>query len=600
MRDYRALIPRTPPEGLIRRTLELGLLQKGGLVYRKIWTEEDGYAAALEDRPRKKTPACEVTCSECGQTFVLPYVRTGHAYSGKPGYGFYVYHFGDDAPATSGDEIECPMCGQPCRVIKMADIPQTGFATTDTAFAMSAHVIDGPERALALVGWWVERKVGRAGNERYTARPFEAYVFERDAACKLVSWRQGYSGTAGYFSEFCREWRQQNRWSESWGAETEIFGLTPELLAESCMAHSKLDLYMGRELFDYPKYPVIYLRLYQAYPQVENVVTAGMSHLLDAAIAPVTEREKWESNNRGELPVSVLAKFDLAQTRPAQILKLNRDELRAAKDQGWDFFHWEVYTQCKEAGDRMRIPEDIELLHRFGDENVIELVGMEPMGKILRYMFRQIERAAATDPEGEIWEESAIDAMTLYDYWAACADVGWNLDLPDVRWPKDLPAAHDRAMAAKKAHLKEIFGRKFDEVFLKLWPMRYASGDLMIVPAASLKELEHEGAKLHHCVGTYGEEHIGGKPIFFIRRLWAPGEPYYTLNYNTKTGKVIQNHTAYNKKQTPEIKKFENEWLQWLGKGMPRKADGTPVGAKPLVWEAPEPEEHEKKERKTA
>lgn len=604
MRDYRKLIPRTPPEGMIRRALERGLLKIGGLIYRKVWTtEEDEFFAALEDRPAKKRPVCEVTCSECGQTFIMPYIPANDNYWGKrTGYGFYVYHNGDDAPVMDGDEIECPMCGELCKVKKMANIPQSGFVTTDADAVMSAYVLDLPEKPLVLVGWWVERQTGRVGNERYTAKPFEAYVFERDNACKLVSWRKAYSGTAGYFTEFCREWRQHDKWYESWGDENEIFGLTPELLARSCMANSKLDLYMGRELYTYAKYPVIYLRLYQAYPNVENVVTAGMSHLLDAAIEPVTRKHQWEYNIQGELPGHVLAQFDLTDPRPAQILRMTKEELRAARRDKWDYFHWRIYTLAKHVGDRMRIPEDIVLLHQFGDENLSMLIGMAPMGKILRYLFKQIELAAATDPEGEIWEESSLGAMTLYDYWTAAQACGWNLALPDVRWPKDLAEAHDRAMEAKKLHASEIAEKKFAKTFVELWPMRYASRDLMIVPAASIKELENEGAKLHHCVGTYGENHIGGEPIFFIRRLWDPGTPYYTLNYNLKTGKVIQNHTTYNRKQTKEIKKFEDEWVRWVHLGMPRKADGTPVGAKPLIWDKPEPEENktDRKEQKTA
>ena len=52
-----------------------------------------------------------------------------------------------------------------------------------------------------------------------------------------MGWRNGYSGTAGYFVQYSRQWRQTGNWTERWGREEHIFGLTPELLARSALPH---------------------------------------------------------------------------------------------------------------------------------------------------------------------------------------------------------------------------------------------------------------------------------------------------------------------------------------------------------------------------
>ena len=110
--------------------------------------------------------------------------------------------------------------------------------TAETS-VMSASLV-GESNMLALTCWTVQRRVKRSGYESLEFIPAEAYVFSANDCAQLLGWRNSYSGTAGYFTAYCQDWRQPKKWSESWGRTDAIFGLTPELVERSCLPHCKL------------------------------------------------------------------------------------------------------------------------------------------------------------------------------------------------------------------------------------------------------------------------------------------------------------------------------------------------------------------------
>lgn len=237
----------------------------------------------------------------------------------------------------------------------------------------------------------------------------------------------------------------------------------------------------------------------------------------------------------------------------------------------------------------MRLPEDITLLHEYGGEDIERIIGRAPVGKTLRYLLKAIrEWGAANDPYNEYAEyapdEDRLNAAVLADYWDMAERAGWDLDDPVVRWPRDLIAAHDRAMEASKAAETKMLRKAFRERAKELAGLTYVSGPLLIRPAANQKELNREGELLIHCVAKYGADMALGKTaIFFIRHTWEPGKPYFTLEYDEEKETVRQNRGRRNCARTPEVEAFEKAWLAWIKEGCRRKKDGTPVGAKPPV-----------------
>lgn len=590
MTDYRKLVSRTPPVGLLAAAGEE--LDTAGLVYEAIWVQDESIETMLM-RPGRKMRAVRCTCSECGRSAVLGYVPPSE--SGGGHYGFsHPSDFGHGV-TQDGQCTLCPVCESPVSVRCAATVGNREFSTAE-ATVLSASLLPGEpgepgERPLVITGWQIRRLVNRYCGERYEVRPMEAYVFEARDAYKLTGWTRAYSGNGGYHAAVYREWHQPKDWRETWGRVDKVVGLTPELVAESCLPNCKLDVYMANGAWRVLKSPVAYLRLYQKYSQVENLVVQGCGYLLDGLIAEVMGHSDWNQNRKG---FAALPELRLEENRPAKMLGLTMDEFAVMRDQCWGLYHWRVYIKAKAAGDRMKLPEDITLLHEYGSEDIGVVIGRAPVGKTLRYLMNQMmDWGAANDPYDEYAEYAAdddlLDADFLVDYWNMAEQAGWDLTIPAIRWPKNLVAAHDRAMNASEAVLSRTLETKFRARAKVLAKFMYVSGPLLIRPAASQKDLTREGQLLDHCVAGYGKEiALGTKAIFLIRHAWAPRQPYFTLEYDEQGEAVKQNRGKKNCARTPEVEAFEAEWLAWIKAGCRRCKDGTPVGAKPVVKEKPE------------
>lgn len=572
MEDVRKLVPRKPPEGFLPWAAALpDELDTHGFLYEVEWVEDYGLDFLLDEyaKPRKRKMV-RVRCSCCGYDDLYHYGR------GLRGYGFVLPESYAEVEGGTvvedGDSILCPSCGCPVQVRRRADLRKKGYFVPAESRAMSARVV-GKDRLLALTGWVIQRRVFYGGGERLEAVPAEAYVFSARDCAQLMGWTNAYSGHAGYFVQYTRDWRQPKLWSERWGQEDNIFGLSEELLAGSCLPHCKLDVYME----DRPgafHYPVAWLRLYQAHPNAEGALVHGLPRVLDDLLYNQNREDLWEGNKKG-LPE--LLELDWSHTRPAQLFRLTREELRLGREQDWGVQLWRLFTGAKALGERLTGSDMVNAFY-LGDDHAAELVGRGPVGKSLRYLLRQCELAGVEDEGDDPDPDGVIDVQTLLDYWDMAGRLGWDLRNERVRFPRNLLAAHDEA-AAQAALLEErgLAGR-FRIRRMVLRKYTFQAGGLLIRPARSQKELTEEGNTLHHCVSTYGKRHANGETaIFFIRQKGSPKRSYYTLELDEKELKVRQNRGLRNCPRTPEMQAFEELWLRWVRAGAPRDAGGKPV-----------------------
>ena len=579
MEDMREQISRDPPEGFLEwAARELaGELDTFGFLYEQEWAEDWGLEQLLDEwaKPRKRRMV-RVECSCCGYRDLYHY---GRDY--KAGYGFVLPESYTEVEGGTiygdGENILCPQCGTPVLIRKRADVRKKGYFVTSEARAMSASLV-GKDRLLAITCWVIQRQAGIGGGSRLAAIPAEAYVFSPTECAQLMGWTNGYSGNGGYFIQYTRAWRQPKGWRERWGQEEHIFGLTPELVAASCLPHCKLDVYMA-ERPGVRHYPVAWLRLCQAHPNAEAVLIHGLPRVLDDLLRERNREDLWEKNVKGlpELP-----ELDWSQTRPAQILGLTKDELRLGREQDWGMLYWDLYRRSKEAGEVLT-GQDIVNAFYLGDDHVGELVGRGPVSRSIRYLLHQCgqwEDAYEPEPEDEDPPPDAVipDVQTLIDYWTMAGQLGWDLTDSQLRFPHNLMAAHDE-VAAEVAKLAEAGRAQMFRLRRKqLARWSFAWGDMLIRPAASQKELTDEGNSLHHCVSRYGKDHAEGRTaIFFVRRRSKPKESYYTLELDERKLVVRQNRGLRNCPRTPEVLAFEELWLGWVRSGAHRDQRGKPV-----------------------
>lgn len=571
MMDLRDVVSRTPPEGLAHWALETGIeaLDRGGLLYEAEWVEDYDPLAMLDEwSPARKVKMVRVTCSCCGGSMLLNWAKAW-----DHGYGFVLPEDeeGDWAHTVTvaGDEVKCPMCGERVLVNKRAAV-RGCYVAAETQVMSAALVGDG--LALALTGWTVQWRVYKSGCQRLHVIPAEAYVFGPRDCVQLLGWRNGYSGTAGYFIQYANRWSQPPTWKERWGQEENIFGLTEDLIDRSCLPHCKLDVYMQSRPGT-KHYPVAYLRLYQQHPNVEAVLLHGLPSVLDGLIDQKVMDRSWDKNRKGAID---LPQIDWNQTRPAQMLRLTKEELRMARSQYWGLWLWELFAGAKKCGQPLTA-EDMVNAFRLGDEHIDALLPHGHLARDMRYLLRQCEEIAAeVDDAGA--DGVIPDAQLLLDYLDMSWRLGRDVEDPSVRYPRDLIAAHDRAN--ELIEQKELDARA-DLFRIRRRALRryaFAADGMIIRPAASQRELTEEGNALHHCVGTYGKKHAtGSTAIFFIRRANRPKESWYTLQLDEKTLTVVQNRGRHNCARTPEVQAFEDKWLAWVRAGAPRDVRGRPV-----------------------
>lgn len=349
MEDVRKLVPRTPPEGFLTWAADVlrDRLDTHGFLYEQEWVEDCGLEVLLDEyaHPRKRRMV-RVQCSCCGYQDLYHYGR------GQRGYGFILPESFTEVEGgmvyEDGDIIPCPVCGCPVQVRRRAELKRKGYFVSAERRAMSAAVV-GEGRLLALTGWVIQRRVLMGGGEHLAAIPAESYVFSATDCAQLMGWVNAYGGHTGYFIQYSRSWRQLKDWTEKWGLEENIYGLTPELVAASCLPHCKLDVYMGNRV-NADHYPVAWLRLCQAHPNAEALLLHGLPRVLDDLLRQTQREDLWEKNRRG---VPELPEVDWSAARPSRMLGMTRDELAMAREMDWDTLFWRLFTRAKAAGETL-------------------------------------------------------------------------------------------------------------------------------------------------------------------------------------------------------------------------------------------------------
>lgn len=410
-----------------------------------------------------------------------------------------------------------------------------------------------------------------------------------------MGWRNSYSGNAGYFISYYLDWSESEKWSESWGSAGGIYNLTSELVAESCLPNCKLDVYMESFRTEKPKYPVAYLRLYQARPNVENLLVSGLPMVLDSLLDEVCSSYRWaEGNNKGSPPMAIapMTEIHWLLARPDRMLNLTKEELRLGREQSWDAFFWRLFVRTKANGEYLT-GADMQNAFLLGDSNLLGLIGQGPVAKSIRYLLNQQGRYdwAYNDPyvAEEDYEElgepvpgAYSDVTTLLDYWAVCRSLRRNLDDRQVRFPRNLIEAHDAALGQRRIMEAKKTGTALAPKFRirrrQLAKYIFEADGLKIIPAGSRSELQNEADTLHHCVWTYAQRHANGETaIFFIRRTVEPWKPYYTLELDEKKLMVRQNRGLRNCGKTAAVQAFEDLWISWIWAGAKRDERGRPI-----------------------
>lgn len=526
--NYEALVKTEPPEDLVSWALQKGALSKEYLIYKAGWEY-----VPLEER---RQPAVEVVCTACGKHFVADKVHAGgcHCSYAPAPFGFL-------DPATmetviSGNDCLCPVCGEQVTAKHVGQISRGGiedFAYITTVYRLP---VENAKDRLVVQEWQICRITQKDGTCSFHTMPWTAWVVEENKVVRLM-------GYTRYFSTLIlHSLEQRKTFLDDYGHCSLVYPWDPAVLDGTTAEHSKLDLYIGQGGVRL----VAYLAMWRRKPTVENLVMHGYGRLVDQLI----DKEQHTGTYERKKGIPKLPVINWRDKRPNRMLRMSKEEFKRLADY-MTAEKFELLIWARENGLEVTMPAGLDRINKMGaytSRQLLDLVGAAEFWKTLRYI-----------------ERNGNDFVMLRDYWQMAAQLKMDLDNTQVRWPKDLKAAHDRAAIRCQEEKDAILKQCFKERRAALEKYSWTAGNILIRPAATEAELRREGKILHHCVATYAKNHADGKTaIFFIRRADAPKEPWYTLELDEKELRVKQNRGKYNCARTEEIQAFENEWLEHL------------------------------------
>lgn len=164
------------------------------------------------------------------------------------------------------------------------------------------------------------------------------------------------------------------------------------------------------------------------------------------------------------------------------------------------------------------------------------------------------------------------------DYIGMVQSMGYDMDNGTVRYPKDLRAAHDKAVSdfceGETDKKKREAMRKYPMIAALAAGLNeqygYHDKNYVIVVPKNAGDIVEEGRILHHCVGgdRYLDKHNQGRTyIVFLRKCSEPEKRYYTIEIDPKDNRIVQYYGYNDKKPDKEpVDKFLNKWKRHLKK----------------------------------
>lgn len=477
-------------------------------------------------------PFAECTCSVCDAKWHTQV----YGYNGS--YPEFENH---DGIQVNGKMTTCPECGAIVEAAYYTRLRRHPIKST-----LYPWEIVKKEGCIMFICWAVIHEIDDEGSYIYPEAR-NAYVLDCTGKWHRFTAmeRSGWSSMSKM--EYTGNWNEMSKFSVADGNFRNILPHEENLYMGTRLENAKLELlekcHGGGDL-------LMYARIYARHPTIENI-TMNSPLIMTALLL--------ETYN-----VKGMDWLNWRTAKPHEMLYMEKPEFTATKEMNL----YDAARLCK----RQRA---VAACVKWGvSKTYADTLGeagtvfannpknrhMMPWGLVRtwNYILKINEKY-----KKESRRDTLSDTITLCeDYWQDMRRAGLDVTSSMVVFPKDIKEAHARAIVAIKYSEHEHLKAKFVTQGKKLQPLRWEHFGLMIFPAMSESELIAEGKVLEHCVGGYGEDHCIGNSIFFIRKAEAPDIPFFTLQLNTKTGAVLQNHGKKNCSRTPQVIEFEKLWLK--------------------------------------
>ena len=525
--DLVKLLPDRP--AMDNGELSAWLMEHGGRGREVLTYRKDKIRNPLTEQLE---PVARCTCSVCGGEWLT----NVYGYNGS--YPEFENH---DGICLNGHATTCPECGAKVEAAYYTRLRKYPIVSVSYPWE-----IVNREGNIMFICWAIMYEIDEYGPALYPEKR-NAYVLDTSGRWHRFTAmeRSGWSSMSKM--EYMGKWYKTSKFTVTDGGWSKVLPHDPAIYEGTALENAKLE---KLEAADPAADLLLYARVYTRHKNIENI-TQNSPMIAAAAMRYI----------KGPMGLDWI---NWKTARPHEMLYMDKQEYKAmsalSEQESQEVIaHQHAVAICKAWGAPKEYAGKLgaagigfsidqkknETLHRWG------------LVATWNYICKQAA-AMADQPK----RDRLQDAICLcVDYWADMEKAGLDTESRVVVFPSNVQTAHARAVQAIKYAQDEKLRKAFAKQAERLAPLQWEHGGLLITPAQNEGQLIAEGKILGHCVGGYGDAHCKGDCIFFIRHTAAPDLPFFTLQLNTKTGRVLQNRGEKNCERTPEVRAFEEQWL---------------------------------------
>ncbi len=340
---------------------------------------------------------------------------------------------------------------------------------------------------------------------------------------------------------------------------TYYFYFNDSNLKNTSLKYSKLDKYRNFELgvCDEDKLLVSFLYYSNKYPVLEKLLLEGFEMIVRQFVNFKNGYYYYNSSNfKGRI-------FNFRRSTVTEVFKCNKAELREIKEKIPNPLG---RTQSAIIEELFFIRNKISVTDAYHLRNVGIFNYREQLDLLHKY--RSYHKIV------KYLKQQKIDVFCDYnDYLILLDRLNISKDNENTLFPSDFKVAHDNAVQMLQQKEDEERKEKLEQKLSKFNKLlkkykkkyTYSSKGLIIRPLVPIDEVYEEAQQQNNCVYTnYCEKYLKGKTILLVVRKKAePDKAYCTVEISLND-KLIQCRAKNNASAPAEVKKFMDEFLDYI------------------------------------
>lgn len=153
-----------------------------------------------------------------------------------------------------------------------------------------------------------------------------------------------------------------------------------------------------------------------------------------------------------------------------------------------------------------------------------------------------------------------------YDYIRLCKKLNYDLKNKNIKYPKNIRQAHDKAFELYEVKKDKMINKKITKRYNELLINSFQNKEYVIFPAKNISNLIDESNQQGNCVKDYGERIANGEcDIYFMRLVSNKDKSLVTIEVKNNT--IVQKRIKGNDPTTKEQDKFLDLWERKILKG---------------------------------